>query len=181
MSDYFVGEVRMFGGNFAPAGWALCNGQLLNIYEYQALFTLIGTTYGGDGINTFGLPDLQGRLPVSEGRGPGLSPRVLGEKAGTEQVTLTLTQMPLHNHALSASSSDGSVHTPDPGVLPGKMTAASGAPAFYITPGAVALDNAPMSAASVGSDGGNQPHDNLMPSLCASFIIALQGIYPSRN
>lgn len=171
----------MFGGNFAPAGWALCNGQLLSIGENQALFTLIGTTYGGDGITTFALPDLQGRLPVSEGRGPGLSPRVLGEKAGTEQVTLTLTQMPLHSHALSASSSDGSGHTPGSSVLPGKMTAGSGTPALYITPGAVSLDNVAMSAACVGSDGGNQPHDNLMPSLCASFIIALQGIYPSRN
>lgn len=181
MSDYFIGEVRMFGGNFAPVNWALCNGQIMSIAQNSALFALIGTTYGGDGITTFALPDLQGRLPISEGTGPGLSPRTLGEKSGTESVTLSLMQLPLHSHSLSVSSSDSNAHTPANNLLPGKLTAPTTPTSFYAIPGTVPLNMFPMAAASISNDGANQPHSNLMPSLCVSFIIALQGIFPSRN
>jgi microcystin-dependent protein len=178
MSEPFVGEIRMFGGNFAPRGWMLCNGQTLAISSYTALFSLIGTTYGGNGVQTFQLPDLQGRLPVGQGQGPGLANYVIGESSGSEQVTLLVSNLPPHNHLLSASTTAANTATIGNTVLPGKI--ASGH--FYVantgSPAPTVGHLNPMSASMAGS---GLPHSNLMPSLCVSFIISTIGIFPSRN
>jgi microcystin-dependent protein len=165
----FIGEIRMFAGNFAPAGWALCNGQLVPISENDALFTLIGTTYGGDGQETFALPNLQSRIPVHQGQGPGLTNRPLGEMAGVESVTLTTQQMPVHNHALVASQNVGASSNPQ-----GQLLAAGTNVQFFraIAP------NANMAANVITPAGGSQPHDNLMPYLCINYIISLFGLFP---
>jgi microcystin-dependent protein len=167
MSDPYIGEVRMFAGNFAPNGWALCSGQLLPISEYEALFALIGTTYGGDGQSTFALPDLRGRVPVHFGVGI-----VVGEQAGAETVTLTTNQIPAHTHAHSASASPASTTGNPTG-----LTANSGTTLIY---GADA-PSIPLNAAAISTVGGNQPHDNMAPFLTVNFIIALFGIFPSPS
>ena len=172
MSQPFVGEIRMFGGNFAPAGWAFCEGQLMPISENETLFALIGTTYGGDGETTFALPDLRGRVPVHQGQGPGLSSHVLGETFGVESVTLTTSQIPQHNHALSASNALGDSAGPG-GKVPARSTNIdlySGDP-----------PDVNMAATAIQPAGGSQPHDNFQPYLCVSFIISLYGIYPQMN
>ncbi len=173
MSDPYIGEIRMFGGNFAPAGWALCNGQLLSISEYSALFSLIGTTYGGDGQNTFALPNLQGRIPIHAGRSPGLSPRVLGEMGGVESVTLTSGQAAAHSHTFSGSTDTAEASDPAGNVL----AAAPGISLFLKAQPVRPLGPETITA----SAGGNQPHQNMQPYLCVSFIIALEGVYPSRS
>lgn len=180
MSDPFIGEIRMFGGNFPPRNWAFCNGQSLSISEYDALFALIGTTYGGDGQNTFGLPDLRGRIPVGEGSGPGLTPRVIGESAGTETVTLMQNQLPTHSHAANVTAVTGNLPGPTINAVPAALASPQ---VFYAVPSNVAPQphTVAMNPASIGPAGGNQPHDNIMPSLCVSFIIALAGVFPSRN
>ncbi|MCH9649023.1 MAG: tail fiber protein [Deltaproteobacteria bacterium] len=172
MSEPFVGEIRMFGGNFAPRGWAFCDGQLLAVSQNDALFSLLGTIYGGDGRTTFGLPDMRGRVPLHAGSGPGLSPRRLGAKAGAENVTLTVNQMPSHGHALQGTSAFVDQTTPQ-----SRMPARSPAADLWAT------DFSPqtMSSASITSVGGSRKHTNLMPFLCINFIIALFGIYPSRH
>lgn len=179
MSEQFTGEIRMFGGNFAPRNWAFCNGQLISIAENNALYALIGTTYGGDGQTTFGLPNLQGRLPLNQGNGSGLTPRTLGEIAGTEDVTLLQTQLPNHNHAANATSADGNITGPANNAVPAKP-ASSGA-FLYAVPGTAPVVPVAMPPQSIGPQGGSQPHANMMPSLAVSFIIALYGIFPSRN
>ena len=177
MSQPFIGEIRMFGGSFAPAGWAFCAGQLLPISENDALFTLIGTTYGGDGQETFGLPDLQGRVPVHAGSQAGVTYN-LGEKAGTETVTLTTQQIPTHNHLVSSTTAGGS-GTPGPTTIMADQGPA-GAPVSAYLPfnnvTQVALRNS-----IVGPTGGSQPHDNMQPFLVVSYIISLFGIFPSQN
>jgi microcystin-dependent protein len=165
MAQPYVGEIRMFAGNFAPAGWAFCEGQLLPISENETLFQLIGTTYGGDGQSTFGLPDLQGRIPLHQGNG-----LVLSEKSGTESVTLTTQQMPVHNHSFVGAATDGNV-IPSPGNLP--------ANSLNITPYINAAGDGNMNNAAITPAGGSQPHDNFMPYLCIDFIISLFGIFPS--
>jgi microcystin-dependent protein len=178
MSDQYLGEVRMFGGDFAPRGWALCDGRLLSIAQNNALFSLLGTVYGGDGQTTFGLPDLRGRVPVHQGQGGGLSNRVMGEFGGTENVTLLLTQIPQHNHAAMASTNAGN----QPGPASGVPATPQGTGAeFYVVPGANTVVPAAMAPTSIAADGGSLPHPNMMPSLCVSFIIALTGAFPSRN
>ncbi len=172
MSDPFVGEIRMFAGTFAPLGFAFCDGQLLAVSQNDALFSLLGTFYGGDGRNTFGLPDLRGRIPVHMGQGPGLSNRPIGQKTGVEQVTLTTNQLPAHSHSPQAVNSPGNASSPASAVF-GNASGGN----FY-TSGAPTLA---MNAAAVSSTGGNQPHTNFMPYQCINFIIALVGIYPSRN
>jgi microcystin-dependent protein len=167
MSDPFIGEIRMFGGNFAPAGWAFCNGQLMPISENDALFTLIGTTYGGDGQETFGLPDLQGRVPVHVSQN-----HQLGEKAGAESVTITAATTPIHNHALVASTDPANTPNPGNNVLSAPITA---------TPFFQAAPNVPMNSGILAPQGGSQPHDNMMPYLCISFIISLFGVFPSQT
>jgi microcystin-dependent protein len=169
MSSPYVGEIRLVGFNFAPAGWMLCQGQLLAISEYSTLFNLIGTYYGGDGQTTFGLPDLRGRAAIHAGTLSGGPTYVLGQIAGTETVTLTTQQIPAHSHTIGANSATGTVSTP------GGNTFAAGALNQYQT--TAPSTTAPMLA----SMGGSQPHDNLMPYLTASYVISLYGVYPSQS
>lgn len=172
MSDPFVGEIRIFAGNFAPQGWAFCNGQLLAVSQFDALFSLLGTIYGGDGRTTFALPDLSGRVPLHMGAGPGLSNRTIGSKGGAEYVTLTTQQMPSHTHALAASGNIAS-QVSGKGNLLAKSTNID---LYSGDPPDTAL--APQSIDNVG---GSQSHTNIMPYLSISFIIALFGIYPTRT
>lgn len=167
----YIGQISMAGFNFAPRGWALCNGQLLSIAQNTALFSLLGTTYGGDGRVTFGLPNLQGRVPVHQGTGQGLTPRVMGETSGSETVTLISTQMPMHNHLVNVTSADSTSKNPTNGFLGGTASPiyAAGSNGNTLNPQAVSLA------------GGNQPHNNMQPYQVVNFIIALTGIFPSRN
>jgi microcystin-dependent protein len=165
MAQPYVGEIRMFGGNFAPAGWMFCEGQLLPISEYETLFQLIGTTYGGDGQETFALPNLSGRLPVHQGNG-----FVLAETGGVETVTLTVSQIAAHGHPLLASLNSGSQGNPQNNVV-----TQSPSVALYIED----VTAANLNAQAMTSVGGSQPHDNMQPFLCISFIISLFGIFPS--
>ncbi len=171
MSQPYVGEIRLFAGNFAPAGWGFCDGSLQSISENETLFQLIGTTYGGDGQSTFALPDLRGRLPVHMGSS-GSASYVIGESGGVESVTLTQQQIPLHNHGAGCTSAAGN-----------SATAAGSIPAVNTT--ALAYGTIPpqvaMNAGIVTNTGGNQPHDNMQPFLCVSFIISFFGIFPSPN
>ena len=176
MSEPFLGEIRMFGGNFAPRGWAFCNGQLLSIAQNTALFSILGTTYGGDGRVTFGLPDLRGRVPINAGQGPGLSSYTLGEVAGNENVTLIQAQIPPHSHTVACNTGPASAPSPANNVLAAPVDSQGGAGNGY-TPAA----NATMSPAMIGTTGGGSPISIVQPLLCSSFIIALEGIFPSRN
>lgn len=165
MAQPYVGEIRMFAGNFAPAGWMFCEGALLPISENETLFQLIGTTYGGDGQETFALPDLRGRLPTHQGNG-----FILAETGGAEEVTLTVNQIPSHGHPLIGSTGSATSQTPA-GALP-----ATGQAATYFN----LLDNPTnMAPVSIGPVGGSQPHTNFQPYLCVDFIISLFGIFPS--
>ena len=165
MAQPYVGEIRMFAGNFAPAGWMFCEGQLLPISENETLFQLIGTTYGGDGQSTFALPDLRGRLPVHMGNG-----FILAETGGAEQITLTVNQIPAHSHPLLASTSGGTLSSPVNNLL---------AESVAINPYIQDQANSNMNAAAVSAGGGSQPHTNFQPYLCVDFIISLFGIFPS--
>lgn len=167
----FVGEVRIFGGNFAPTGWAFCDGQLLSIVSNTALFSLLGTRFGGNGTTTFGLPDLRGRTPIGSGQGPGLTTRIAGQAMGSESHTLTTPETPAHTHALRAASSNGTTDRPAGQVM---ARSAAGIPHY----GPTADVN--LAAAAVGTSGGGQPHNNMQPYLTLNYIIALQGIYPPR-
>lgn len=171
MPDPYIGEIRLFGGTFAPQGWALCDGQLLAISANEALYALLGTTYGGDGQTTFALPDLRGRVPVHQGQGPGLSNRALGEAGGTETVTLVGPELPAHAHTLAANSGTGTQSNPA-----GNVWAAG--PTAFIGPGSADLT---MAGPAVGPAGGSQPHDNMLPFQAVNFIIALEGIFPSQT
>lgn len=170
----FIGEIKLFAGNFAPRGWAFCDGQLLPINQNQALFSILGTIYGGDGRVTFALPDLRGRVSVHPGNGPGLSPYQLGERGGAENVTLTVQQMPVHSHSLNANKQNGDTSDP-PGA---SLADTKGSDKDYMKSGEV---DVAMSAQSIGSAGGGQSHENRQPFLAVNYIIALQGIYPSRS
>ena len=167
MAQPYVGEIRIFGGNFAPSGWMFCQGQLLPISEYETLFNLIGTTYGGDGQETFALPDLRGRIPIHQGGGFTLS-----QTGGVETVTLTINQIPAHNHAVLASSDSGNSSAPGNYVAAGQEKLVFGT---ETTPAIVAASQ------TVGTTGGSQPHDNLMPYLCLDYIISPYGIFPSQT
>jgi microcystin-dependent protein len=172
MSQPYVGEIRMFGGNFAPAGWAFCQGQLIPISQNDTLFTLIGTTYGGDGQNTFALPDLQGRVPVHNGTNSGTGTNYqIGEKAGVESVTLTTQQIPVHNHAFIASGDIA--QNPQP---TDSLVAQSATVQLFITD----VASSPLDAQMLGVAGGSQPHENLQPYLCVSYILSLFGLFPHQ-
>lgn len=168
MSQPFIGQISMFGGNFAPRGWAVCDGQLLPIASYSALFSILGTTYGGDGRTNFGLPDLRGRAPVHNGNGPGLSPVSLGEKGGAESFTITsANQLPAHSHQVAASTGDQTTNRPTNGYL------AAGNRYTTATPNA--------SMGPTETTGAGAPIGHRSPYTAVNFIIALQGIFPSRN
>ena len=172
MSDPFLAEIRVMPYNFAPRGWATCDGQLLPISQNTALFSLLGTTYGGNGINNFALPDLRNRMAMSAGQGPGLSNRDLGQAVGQAAVTLTSNEMPTHTHGLMGGSS-GLAASPANAAMAPPATGASA----YRVPGATA----PMAGESIGPTGSSQPHENRQPYLGLLFCIAMQGIFPSRN
>lgn len=176
--DPFIGEISIFAGNFAPRGWAFCDGQLLPISSNSALFSILGTTYGGDGRTTFALPDLRGRFPMHPGRGPGLSDRRLGQRGGAEQHTLNQLEMPTHSHTAQLHAEKANADKSNP---TGKMLAASGQDSIYADP--IPADNIMMAAESivVANAGGNQPFNMMNPFECVNFIIALQGVFPSRS
>lgn len=173
MSEPFIAEIRIFAGNFAPRGWAFCNGQLLPIAQNTALFSLIGTTYGGDGRTTTGLPNLQGRAPMHPGSGPGLTTRRLGERGGVENVTLSEAQMANHTHQMTAS--------PNPGEIPGPGTENTFARSVGATAYAASNNLVAFNPATMPDSGGNQSHDTMQPYLTLNYIIALTGLYPSRS
>lgn len=173
MSEPFIAEIKIFAGNFAPRSYAFCDGQLLPISQNTALFSLIGTTYGGDGRTTTALPNLQGRAPMHAGRGPGLSSRKLGQKSGAETVTLSELQMPNHNHTVEARPSSASTSTPTNNFF-ANLTGAN----MYSSSTSSMVN---MQAGLLQNAGGGQPHNNMQPFLAMNFIIALQGIYPSRG
>lgn len=170
----FVGEIRIFAGNFPPKNWAFCNGQLMPIIQNTALFSLLGTMYGGDGKTTFALPNLMGRAPIGFGQGPGLTNRTQGEAGGSAAVTLLNSQMPYHTH-LAAAHSSSTQSSPEGAVW--SKTGGRQGPAAY----AAAAPDTPMSPQALGITGGNQPHNNRQPYLAVNYIIALQGIFPQRN
>jgi len=175
MSEPFIAEIRIFAGNFAPRGWAFCDGQLLPVSQNTALFSLIGTTYGGDGRSTTALPDLQGRVPMHPGRGPGLTSRRLGQRGGDETVTLSEAQMPSHTHSQMATAENGGY-----GSLTSDMALArSRGGSLYQT--ATSSNLVDMDERSLPATGGSQAHNNLQPFLTINFIIALVGLYPSRS
>lgn len=173
MSEPFVGEIRMFAGNFAPRGWAFCDGQLLAVSQNDALFSLYGTIYGGDGRTTFGLPDMRGRIPIHAGQGPGLSPRAIGSRAGAEQETVTVNELPTHSHtfnAVSTAATETSIGANE------TMAQSVGYDAYVPN-----QNTTTMSSNNVSAVGGSRAHNNEMPFLCVNFIVALFGIYPSRH
>lgn len=171
MPEPYVGEIRMFGGNFAPNGWMFCEGQTLPISENEVLFQLIGTTYGGDGQETFNLPNLASRVPIHMGTGPDGTTYQLGEMAGTEQETLTVQQMPVHSHVMTASDDIPTLNSPANNV-PGQAAAK-----FYRN----GSPSVQLNAQAVGPAGGSQPHENTQPFLCINFIISLFGVFPSQT
>jgi len=180
MGTPYLGQISIFGGTFAPYGWAFCNGQLMDIATNTALYALLGTIYGGDGVSTFALPDLQCRIPIHMGQGLGLSAYVIGQKSGTENVTLTTAQMPQHNHTFYATSTSATRASPNN--MLAAVPVGGQLPSFYTIPTSGVAPNAKqLASTAIGLAGGSQPHPNMMPTLCLSFIIALQGIYPSQN
>ncbi|MFN3559088.1 MAG: phage tail protein [Brevundimonas sp.] len=176
MSEPFVGEIRMFGFGRIPNGWLACDGSLQSIAEYEVLYVLLGTTYGGDGQNSFALPDLRGRVPLHQGTGPGLSTRVLGERSGTEQVTLLTLNLPGHNHTFMADAAAATASTPDATQTLGALAADT----QYLTDTTGAAMY-PLQPSTIGVSGGNQPHDNCMPTLTVSICIATSGIFPTQQ
>jgi microcystin-dependent protein len=175
MTDQFVGEIRIFGGNFAPNGWALCNGQILAISQNTALFSLLGTQFGGNGTTNFALPNLQGRVPVDQGNGAGLTPREIGDTGGEQNVTLLQATMASHFHQMSGAATAATSTTPGPTMALAEPMAA--APIYQTSLGSPAT----LNAGAVTPSGGSQPHNNLQPFLVLNFIIALQGIFPARS
>jgi microcystin-dependent protein len=171
MATPFLGEIQMVGFNFAPTNWAKCNGQLIAITQNEALFALIGTTYGGDGVTTFGLPNVQSRMPIHMGQGQGLSQYILGQQAGSESVTLLANQLPAHGHTPLCNSTTGDQASPTNNfwAASAQQLYSNAAPAAAMNPGLIQ------------PSGGNQPHDNMNPFLVINFIIALAGIFPTRN
>lgn len=173
MSQPFIGEIRMFGFNFPPFGWHVCDGSVMSISQNNALFALLGTTYGGDGVTTFGLPDLRGRIPIHQGSGPGLSTYVMGQVSGTENVTLLANQLVPHTHTLSAAT-NGTRTT-----APGSDYLGSGEADIYNRDTTASL--ASLANGTIGGGGSDLPHSNIQPVLCVNFSIALFGVFPSRN
>ncbi|WP_036139872.1 phage tail protein [Luteibacter sp. 9135] len=174
MSECYIGEIRMLGFSRVPQGWLACDGSLVPISEYETLYALLGTLYGGDGVNTFGVPDMRGRLAVGLGQGPGLSNYRAGQQSGTETVTLSTPQLPMHNHTCIATTDTGTSATPGASAVLGGI-----APDTMYTPDISGLTAYTMAVAAVGNQGGSQPHNNLMPTLSVPFYIAYLGVYPT--
>jgi microcystin-dependent protein len=175
MSDPYIGEIRMFGGSFPPSGWVFCSGQLMPISENDALFTLIGTTYGGDGQETFAIPNLQSRVPVHSGTGAGTT-YVIGETGGVESVTLTTQQIPIHNHPMTTTATNQQL-SPQNAMFATSTSVQAGVAGYQnnVTPAVALLPGA------ISPTGGSQPHDNIQPTLCVSYILSLFGIFPQQN
>ncbi len=181
MADSYTGEIRIFAGSFAPVGWLLCNGSLLKINDYQPLYALIGTTYGGDGVTTFALPDFRGKFAIGTGLGAGLTQRNLGQAVGAEAVALTTAQMPAHTHSWQVTTATGTSPTPNGNLLAHPVNSASGAAAaeMYLPPASVLSANIVEGPANmVTSEGGSQPHANIMPYMALNYIISTNGIFP---
>lgn len=178
--DEFLAIIKLFGGNFAIRGWAMCNGQILSIAQNTALFSLLGTTFGGNGQTTFALPDLRGRVPVHPGQGPGLSSYSLGQVGGQETQTLTINEMPAHSHTFSvpAVSSAGNANTPGADKAPALLVDSRNNPINYLSN---AAPNTTLRPGNAGISGGSQPHNNIQPYLAINYLICMEGIYPSRN
>jgi microcystin-dependent protein len=171
MSSPYVGEIRMFAGNFAPAGWAFCDGSIIPISQNDTLFNLIGTIYGGDGQTNFALPDLRGRVPIHQGQGT-IQSYLIGQSAGTETVTLATSQIPAHTHALIGSSANATDPNPAGNIL---------ASSTVLSPYVVDFPNNQLATNSIANSGGSQPHDNMMPFQCINYILSLYGVYPSQT
>jgi microcystin-dependent protein len=180
MAEPYVGEVRLFAGNFAMAGFAFANGALLSISQNDVLYNLIGTTYGGDGQNTFQLPNLQSRVPLGQGTGSGLTTRNIGQSGGVENVTLTTSTTPPHQHALFASLGPTTTGVPGPTVLTGALQTTTDGE-FYAAPSQAGFSAVAMNATVVGNAGGGQPHNNIQPSIAINYVLALFGIYPTQS
>jgi microcystin-dependent protein len=177
--EEFIGIIKIFAGNFPPRGWAFCNGQIMSIAQNTALFSILGTTYGGNGQVTFALPDLRGRAPIGTGTGPGLSNFQLGEVGGVENVTLITNQIPAHNHTLNVNDGDATVHKPTTAaVIAAPVDVNGDGVNDYLS---TTTTNTTLSPNSIGITGGNLPHENRVPYLGVSYIICLEGIFPSRN
>ena len=174
MSDPFVAEIRMFAGNFAPTGWALCNGQLLPISQNTALFSLLGTFYGGDGKSTFALPNLQGSSPIGQGQGPGLSDYSIGQQGGSQFVTLLESEIPSHTHTLRGNFNTGDVNDPSP------ARALARSSTGFLYQSSTTSNLAPMAPQALSVFGSSLPHNNMQPYLTVTFIIAMQGVFPAR-
>lgn len=181
MSGAYLGEIRMFGGNYQPVNWMFCDGRTLFISQNSALFALLGTTYGGNGSTTFNLPDMRGRIPLHQGNGAGLTPRTIGQQIGTELETLNSLQIPAHSHAVNASTSAGNTIAPGTGVITGVPVDPGATPTMYVIPGTSTVNPAAMATGSLSSTGGSQAHSNMMPTLAVNYIICVNGIFPSRN
>jgi microcystin-dependent protein len=179
MSQPFLGQIMLIPYNFAPYEWAYCDGSLLSISQNTALFSLLGTFYGGNGASTFALPNLQGCVVVGQGQGTGLSPYVVGETGGSSLITLLQNNLPSHNHTIPASATAG--HGSVPGTTVALGSGGRGSPPLYATPSANGASEVTMSGAECGSIGGSQPHNNLMPYLVLSYVIAMAGIFPTRS
>lgn len=178
MPQPFLGEIRMFAGSFAPLGWEFCAGQTVSISVYDTLFMLIGTTYGGDGVTTFNLPDLRGKLPLGQGSGPYLTPRVIGETLGSDNVTLLTPQMAAHSHVIQATNTTATTVTPGPALLPGTIPSPSH---FYDAGTASPPGKNAFAPGTISPGGGTLPHNNIMPTASVNYIIAMAGIFPSQS
>jgi microcystin-dependent protein len=179
MAESYLGEIRIFAGDYAPAGWAICDGRLLDVTSYHDLFTLLGTTYGGDGSTNFAIPDLRGRVPVHAGQGPGLSPYTRGQKGGVEHVELRSPEMPPHNHILYGSTAAATSTDPTGKVVAETVAPDEHTPALAIYTQDAATD--PLSPQAIGVGGASRPHGNRPPYVVLSYIIALSGVYPSQD
>jgi microcystin-dependent protein len=176
--DEYIGIIKMFGGNFAPRGWAFCDGRVLSISQYDAVFVVIGTTFGGDGVTTFALPDLRSRVPINTGQGPALTNFVHGQSGGSENVALVTQNIPSHSHTLNVNNTNANVHNPTSSNSVATPVDINGDAASGYSQSA---PNTQISPASIGATGGNQPHENRAPYIALNYIICLEGIFPSRN
>ena len=181
MSEVFIGQIKLFAGNFAPRDFAFCDGSILPISQYTALFSLLGTTYGGDGRSTFGLPNLDGRAPIHAGRGPGLTPRRIGERGGADTITLSSQQLPNHSHTWRVVGATSTAQAPGGNALANTAYTRSGRSRTPVGTQAYAIASNLVSIETLQTIGGGNPHNNVQPRLAVTYIIALQGTYPSRN